>query len=44
MIRTSYGVRFFDFAYARFSFAQFVRKAFSCEATSCGDVVRAVKS
>src|ERR1043166_5719824 len=44
MIRTSYGVRFFERAYARFSCDQLCWKACSCRFASWAEVVRTVKS
>ena len=44
IVRTSYGVRFFDRAYDMFTDFQFVQNAFTCCATSCFDVVFARKS
>ena len=39
MIRTSYGVRFFDFAYRRSTFAQFSGRRRAGRLTSCREVV-----
>ena len=44
IVRTSYGVRFFDRAYERFTVFQFMQNALTCCATSCFDVVFARKS
>src|SRR6187399_2671942 len=44
MISTSYGVRFFDFAYETPTWFQFSWNAASCCFTSCFDVVRCSKS
>ena len=44
MISTSYGVRFFDFAYERSTLAQFSWNASSCRFTSWREVVFCTKS
>ena len=44
MIRTSYGVRFLLFAYARFTWFQFLQNVSSWSAASWRDVVVARKS
>src|SRR5690349_12071450 len=44
IVRTSYGVRFFERAYDMFTVFQLTQKAFTCCATSCFEVVFARKS
>src|SRR5689334_1619610 len=44
IVRTSYGVRFFDRAYDMLTDFQFWQNAFTCSVTSCLDVVFARKS